>query len=101
MAAQLQLLSVIDGELRDSSVVITETTPIDSKICLSFIGSPSEQKPKCTLSLSDAEFWFDATGDSAGSEGFPSGPLAVVFAREIIKRIDAPAGRTLCMRLHT
>jgi hypothetical protein len=73
MAVQLQLIGVEAGSLEESSVVITETSPIPLKMCLAFVGAPNEQNPTCWISLSDAEFWFDATGDSAGSEGFPSG----------------------------
>ena len=85
MAAQLQFLSLDDGNLIDSSVVISETTPIDPRMCLVFTDDPSEQKPKCWVSLSNAMFWFDPTGESANSVGFPNGTwrsfLRIQFSR--------------------
>jgi hypothetical protein len=73
MTAQLQLLLIEDGNLTDSSVVISETTPIDLRMSLIFLDDPSEQKLKCWIPLSGAKFWFDATGEEANSVGFSKG----------------------------
>lgn len=73
MSAQLQFIRVKDGKLEEFSVAISESTPFGPKICLAFLDDPCAQKAKCWLSLSDVKFWFDATGDSADTEGFPTG----------------------------
>jgi hypothetical protein len=89
MAAQLQLLVIDDGNLTDSSAVISETTPIDPRMSLMLLDEPNEQKRKWQIPLSGAKFWFDPTGDEANSVGFSKGAW-----RSFI-RVELPGGKVI------
>lgn len=73
MRSQLQLSGAIGTEVPDSAVVISASSPINSKICFEFPDPATGQNPKWVVTLSGAEFWFDATGKVPGSDAPDTG----------------------------